>query len=163
MQLQHLIVEDERHHTAVNGVELEVRSGEIVGIAGVEGNGQNELVEALVGLRQPRSGTILLNGRDVTRTSARTFISLGVGHIPADRHRMGIVLEHSIADNLVLSTYDRRPFASGIVRQLGAVLSYARKLVKSFNIRTVYPGQPVGWLRGGNQHKVVAARELVRN
>src|SRR5437588_2981228 len=114
-----LVVHDDRRQVAVDGVDLEVRSGEIVGIAGVEGNGQNELVEALVGLRQPRAGTILLNGRDVTRTSARTFISLGVGHIPADRHRMGIVLEHSIADNLVLSTYDRRPFASGIVRQLG--------------------------------------------
>ncbi len=163
MQLHHLVVEDERHHTAVNGVELEVRSGEIVGIAGVEGNGQNELVEALVGLRQPRSGTILLNGRDVTRTSARTFISLGVGHIPADRHRMGIVMEHSIADNLVLATYDRRPFASGIVRQLSAVWSYAKKLIKSFDIRAGSPGQPVGSLSGGNQQKVVAARELGRN
>jgi len=163
MQLQHLVVEDERRQTAVNGVDLEVRSGEIVGIAGVEGNGQNELVEALVGLRQPRAGTILLNGRDVTRTSARTFISLGVGHIPADRHRMGIVLEHSIADNLVLATYDRPPFASGIVRQLSAVLSYAKKLVKAFDIRAKSPAQPVASLSGGNQQKVVAARELGRN
>src|SRR5207245_6859731 len=125
MHLQRLVIDDYRRSTAVDGVELEIRSGEIVGVAGVEGNGQTELVEALVGLRQPRSGKVLLNGRDVTRTSARRFISLGVGHIPADRHRMGVVLEHSIADNLVLSTYDRRPFASGLVRQLGAVWSYA--------------------------------------
>jgi ABC-type uncharacterized transport system ATPase subunit len=163
LQLDQLVIDDDRHHRAVDGVELEIRAGEIVGIAGVEGNGQTELVEALVGLRQPRSGTILLNGRDVTRSSARTFITLGVGHIPADRHRMGIVLEHSIADNLVLSTYDRRPFASGIVRQLAAVLSYARKLIKSFDIRAGSPAQPVGSLSGGNQQKVVAARELGRN
>jgi len=163
LQLDRLVIDDDRHHTAVDGVELEIRSGEIVGVAGVEGNGQNELVEALVGLRQPRSGTIVLNGRDVTRTSARTFISLGVGHIPADRHRMGIVLEHSIADNLVLSTYDQRPFASGIVRQLAAVWAYAQKLITSFDIRAESPSQPVGSLSGGNQQKVVAARELGRN
>jgi simple sugar transport system ATP-binding protein len=163
MQLQQLVIDDDRNHVAVEGVDLEIRSGEIVGVAGVEGNGQTELVEALVGLRQPRSGRILLNGRDVTRTGARMFISLGVGHIPADRHRMGIVLEHSIADNLVLSTYDQRPFASGIVRQLAAVLNYARKLIKSFDIRAGSPAQPVGSLSGGNQQKVVAARELGRN
>ena len=163
MQLRQLVIEDDRHRVAVDGVDLEIRSGEIVGVAGVEGNGQTELVEAVVGLRQPRSGTILLNGRNVTRTGARMFITLGVGHIPADRHRMGIVLEHSIADNLVLSTYDRRPYASGIVRQLAAVLNYARKLIKSFDIRAGSPAQPVGSLSGGNQQKVVAARELGRN
>jgi simple sugar transport system ATP-binding protein len=105
----------------------------------------------------------LLNGREVTRATARRFISLGVGHIPADRHRMGIVLEHSIADNLVLSTYDRPPFARGIVRQLTAVWAYARKLITSFDIRAESPAQPVGSLSGGNQQKVVAARELGRN
>ena len=163
MQIQNLVIEDDRRHAAVDGVELVIHSGEIVGVAGVEGNGQNELVEAIVGLRQPRSGTIRLNGRDVTRTDARGFITLGVGHIPADRHRMGVVLEHSIADNLVLSTYDRSPFASGIVRQLAAVLSYARKLISSFDIRAKSPAQSVGSLSGGNQQKVVAARELGRN
>jgi general nucleoside transport system ATP-binding protein len=163
LEVNQLVVHDDRHHTAVDAVELVIRSGEIVGIAGVEGNGQDELVEALVGLRPPRAGSIVLNGRDVTRSSARRFILLGVGHIPADRHRMGIVLEHSIADNLVLSTYDRPPFARGIVRQLAAVLNYARKLIKSFDIRASSPAQPVGSLSGGNQQKVVAARELGRN
>jgi general nucleoside transport system ATP-binding protein len=163
LQLQQLVIDDDRHHPAVEGVDLEIRSGEIVGVAGVEGNGQNELVEALVGLRQPRSGTVVLNGRDVTRATARTFISLGVGHIPADRHRMGIVLEHSIADNLVLSTYDRRPFAAGIVRQLAAIWSYAKRLIKAFDIRAESPAQRVASLSGGNQQKVVAARELGRN
>ena len=163
LQLSQLVVDDDRHQPAVNGVDLEIRSGEIVGVAGVEGNGQTELVEALVGLRQPSSGTILLNGTDVTRGSARTFIALGVGHIPADRHRMGIVLELPIADNLVLSTYDREPFAAGIVRRLDAVLSYAKRLIKAFDIRAGSPVQPVASLSGGNQQKVVAARELGRN
>ncbi len=163
LQLSHLVIEDDRHQRAVDGVELEIHSGEIVGVAGVEGNGQTELVEALVGLRQPRSGTILLDGRDVTRGTARTYIALGVGHIPADRHRMGIVLEHSIADNLVLSTYDRPPFASGLVRRLEAVLGYAKRLIKAFDIRAGSPAQPVASLSGGNQQKVVAARELGRN
>jgi general nucleoside transport system ATP-binding protein len=163
LELSNLVVEDDRHQPAVNGVALEIRSGEIVGVAGVEGNGQTELVEALVGLRQPSSGTILLNGTDVTRESARGFIALGGGHIPADRHRMGIVLEHPIADNLVLSTYDRRPFANGVVRRLDAVLSYAKRLIKAFDIRTGSPMQPVASLSGGNQQKVVVARELGRN
>src|SRR5205814_10649472 len=96
-------------------------------------------------------------------SSARTSFSLGVGHVPADRHRMGIVMELSVGDNLVLATYDRRPFASGIVRQLSAVWSYAKKLIKSFDIRAGSPGQPVGSLSGGNQQKVVPARELGRN
>jgi general nucleoside transport system ATP-binding protein len=163
LEVNQLVVHDDRHHTAVDGVELVIRSGEIVGIAGVEGNGQDELVEALVGLRPPRSGSVVLNGRDVTRSSARRFILLGVGHIPADRHRMGIVLEHSIADNLVLSTYDRPPFARGIVRQLAAVWAYAKKLINAFDIRAGSPAQPVGSLSGGNQQKVVAARELGRS
>ena len=163
LQLSRLVVADDRRQPAVNGVDLEIHSGEIVGVAGVEGNGQTELVEALVGLRQPGSGTIVLNGTDVTRGSARTFIALGVGHIPADRHRMGIVLELPIADNLVLSTYDRRPFASGIVRMLDAVLSYAKRLIKAFDIRAGSPMQPAASLSGGNQQKVVAARELGRN
>jgi simple sugar transport system ATP-binding protein len=163
LQLSRLVIADDRHQPAVDGVELEIRTGEIVGVAGVEGNGQTELVEALVGLRQPRSGTILLNGRDVSRASVRTFITLGVGHIPADRHLMGIVLEHSIADNLVLSTYDRPPYAAGIVRRLSTVWAYAKKLITAFDIRAESPAQPVASLSGGNQQKVVVARELGRN
>jgi simple sugar transport system ATP-binding protein len=162
LKMNSLVVDDDRRHRAVDGIDLEIRAGEIVGVAGVEGNGQNELVEALVGLRQPKSGNILLNGRDVTRGSSRTFISLGVGHIPGDRHRMGVVLEHPIADNLVLSTYDRPPFAAGLVRRLAVVLNYARRLIKAFDIRAESPLQPVASLSGGNQQKVVVARELGR-
>ena len=163
LELKALAVDDDRRQRAVDAVDLDIRAGEIVGVAGVEGNGQDELVEALVGLRQPKSGTIRLNGRDVTKASARSFISMGVGHIPADRHRMGVILEHSTADNLVLATYDRPPFASGLVRRLGEVWNYAKRLIKEFDIRTGSPSQPVASLSGGNQQKVVVARELGRD
>ena len=163
LELQGLTVQDERKHVMVDGVDLTVRAGEIVGIAGVEGNGQVELVEALAGLRQVKAGRILLGGRDYTRASAHRTLLSGLGHIPADRHRMGIVLEHSVSDNLVLSTFDRRPFAAGIVRMLDVVLQFARRLIKTFDIRVSSEQQPAGSLSGGNQQKVVVARELGRN
>ncbi len=163
LQVRGLVVHDERRHRAVDDVDLEVRSGEIVGIAGVEGNGQNELVEAIAGLRPARAGRILLDGRDLTRASAHRSLLLGLGHIPSDRHRMGVVLELSVADNLVLSSYDRRPFAAGILRIFDSVLRYARRLMEAFDIRASDPTQPVGSLSGGNQQKVVVARELGRN
>jgi simple sugar transport system ATP-binding protein len=155
-----LTVQDDRHQVAVDNVSLEVRSGEILGIAGVEGNGQNELVEAIVGLRMPRSGRIRLGARDITHSSTHSTLEAGLGFIPADRHRMGIVLELSVADNLVLSRFDRAPFARWIVRAFDAVRDYAEKLIKTFDIRTDGPNQPVASLSGGNQQKLVVAREL---
>src|SRR5205823_7450167 len=103
LQLKDLTVQDDRHQVAVDNLSLELRAGEILGIAGVEGNGQNELVEAIVGLRMPRSGTIHLAGRDITHASTHSTLESGLGFIPADRHRMGIVLELPVSDNLVLS------------------------------------------------------------
>jgi general nucleoside transport system ATP-binding protein len=155
-----LVVQDDRGHVMVDGVSMEVRAGEIVGLAGVEGNGQMELVEAIVGLRAARSGRILLGDRDMTRAGTKRRLSSGLGHIPADRHRMGIVLELPIADNLVLTRYDREPFARGLVRSLTAVFDYARSLIARFDIRARGPEQPAGDLSGGNQQKVVVAREL---
>jgi simple sugar transport system ATP-binding protein len=160
LEVKGLTVHDDRHQVAVNDMSLEVRAGEILGIAGVEGNGQNELVEAIVGLRAPRSGTILLGGRDITQASTHSTLEAGLGFIPADRHRMGIVLELPIADNLVLSRFDRRPFASWIVRSFSAVRDYALKLIKTFDIRAESPDQPAGSLSGGNQQKLVVAREI---
>src|SRR6202022_3185698 len=107
--VESLTVEDDRRQVAVDAVSLEVRAGEIVGLAGVEGNGQNELVEAIVGLRMPRCGTILLGGRDITHASTYSTLAAGLGHIPADRQRMGVVLELPISDNLVLTRFDRPP------------------------------------------------------
>jgi general nucleoside transport system ATP-binding protein len=160
LRVEDLVVADDRRQLAVNGVSLEVRAGEIVGIAGVEGNGQNELVDAISGLRTAKEGHVFIAGRDFTRRSTRLRLREGLSVIPADRHKEGIILELPIADNLVLEDYDRNPFARWIVRQLRAVTEYATRLIKQFDIRASGPGSPAGSLSGGNQQKVVVAREL---
>jgi simple sugar transport system ATP-binding protein len=160
LRMESLAVEDDRHQVAVDQVDLEVRAGEILGVAGVEGNGQDELVEALTGLRRARAGRILLQGRDITHDSTRRVLMSGVGAIPADRQRMGAILELSVADNLVLHTFDREPFARGLARRLRAVWDNAVRVIREFDIRAESPGQPMGSLSGGNQQKVVVAREL---
>jgi simple sugar transport system ATP-binding protein len=160
LRLHGLTVTDDRHHVAVNGVDLEIRAGEIVGLAGVEGNGQDELVEAVAGLRRPRAGRIQLGDQDLSRAGAKRTLRAGLGHIPADRHRMGAILELSVADNLVLSDYDRPPFARGLLRRFQAIWQNAVHAIKAFDIRAQGPGQLLGSLSGGNQQKVVVAREL---
>jgi len=155
-----IVVLDDRHHVAVDHVSLDVRAGEIVGVAGVEGNGQNELVEAIMGLRPIRSGHVRVEGADLSHTTTHQRLRSGLGLIPPDRHRMGVILELSVADNLVLDDYDHAPFARWLVRQFDAIRSYAQKLVKTFDIRVQTPEQPAGSLSGGNQQKVVVAREL---
>jgi simple sugar transport system ATP-binding protein len=160
LRLEGLTVADDRHQVAVDRVDLEVRAGEIVGIAGVEGNGQDELVESLTGLRRARAGRILLGGRDITHLSTRRVLMAGLGTIPADRRRMGAILELSVADNLVLTDFDREPFARGLVRRLRAVWENAVRVIKAFDIRAESPSQQLGSLSGGNQQKVVVAREL---
>jgi general nucleoside transport system ATP-binding protein len=160
LKVENLVVADDRRQVAVDGVSLEVRAGEIVGIAGVEGNGQNELVEAISGLRTAKEGHVLIGSRDFTRRSTRLRLREGLSVIPADRHKEGIILELPIADNLVLEEYDRSPFASWIVRNLRAVTDYASRLIKQFDIRAPGPEASAGSLSGGNQQKVVVAREL---
>ena len=159
LQIHDLVVQDDRHHAVVEGVNLTVRSGEIVGIAGVEGNGQNELVESLLGTRPVRAGRVAVGRRDITRRSTRSRLRW-LSNVPADRHRMGLILEFSIADNLVLSEFDRPPYANGLVRLLRVIRDHALELMKAFDIRAQSPEQPAGSLSGGNQQKVVLAREL---
>jgi len=160
LQVLGLHVNDDRRQPAVNGVDLAVRAGEILGIAGVEGNGQNELVEAISGLRRATAGQVLISGRDVSARSTRRRLRDGLSVVPADRHREGIILELPISDNLVLEEFDQAPFASGIVRNLKAVFDYAAGLIKEFDIRATGPAEAAGSLSGGNQQKVVVAREL---
>jgi simple sugar transport system ATP-binding protein len=160
LRLQDLTVDDDRHQVAVDGVSMDVRAGEIVGVAGVEGNGQDHLIEAILGLRHARHGRILLGSTDITHDSTRRVLMAGVGHIPADRHSMGVIADLNVADNLILSDYDRPPFARGILRQLTAVLEHARRVIRTFDIRAESPEQPLASLSGGNQQKVVVAREL---
>ena len=153
---------DARQVLTVQGVSLTVRAGEIVGLAGVQGNGQNTLVEVLTGLRPPLAGSVTLHGCDITYATPRQRWQLGMGHIPEDRHTYGLVAQASVADNLVLTTYGQRPFARGGVRNHSATTAHARHLMQAFNIRAAHPGVPAGSLSGGNQQKVVLARELSR-
>lgn len=162
LQIRNLVVRDDRGLAVVNGVTLDVRAGEIMALAGVQGNGQTELVEALAGMRRVESGTITLNGRDVTNKKPREMLDEGLGHVPEDRQRNGLVLSMSVADNLVLNTPRRSPFARRGSRNLAAVDENAKKQVKDFDIRATSIREPVSALSGGNQQKVIVARELSR-
>jgi ABC-type uncharacterized transport system ATPase subunit len=158
-----LRVRDDRGHEAVRGVDLEVRAGEIFGIAGVAGNGQDELVEAIMGIRKPAGGSVQLRGRDVTGASPRAMGKAGVAYVPADRHRFGLILPFPVADNLVLTAYHRPPFARGFLRDDQAIHRAATEKIERFDIRTPSPDVPVANLSGGNQQKVVVAREFDRD
>jgi ABC-type uncharacterized transport system ATPase subunit len=155
-----LHVEDDRGLTTVKDVSLAVRGGEILAVAGVQGNGQTELAEALTGLRPVVDGRIAVGGHDVTGRSVRAFLDAGVGHIPEDRQRHGLVLSMSIADNLVLDVQRERPFSRFGTRNLRAVRENGGKRLREFDIRAPDSRVLVGTLSGGNQQKVVVAREL---
>jgi simple sugar transport system ATP-binding protein len=160
LKVQDLRVKDDRGQEAVRGVSFEIRAGEILGIAGVAGNGQDELVESIIGLRKPASGTVTLDGEDVTDESTRGMTDLGVGYVPADRHRFGLVLSFSVADNIVLTDYYRKPYARRMIRNEDAVEERGKAAVKEYDIRTPSASVTAGTLSGGNQQKIVVAREL---
>jgi general nucleoside transport system ATP-binding protein len=158
-----LHVVDDRGLEAVRGVSFEVRAGEIVAIAGVDGNGQTELIDAITGLRRAQSGRIRVGDRDLTSASAHEFLRQGVGHIPEDRHRRGLVLEFSLAENLVLHDYDKEPFSKSGFLNPKRVVGYGRKLLTEFDVRGGTAATPASALSGGNQQKVVIAREVSRD
>jgi simple sugar transport system ATP-binding protein len=162
LETHDLEVIDRRGQHVVQGVSLSVCAGEILGIAGVQGNGQTELVEALTGLMKISAGTVLLNGREIQHAHPRTITEIGVAHVPEDRQKHGLVLTFPIQDNLVLQTYYRPPFATGINQNLKAILTNARDLALQFDIRTPSVSVPAKNLSGGNQQKVIVARELSR-
>jgi simple sugar transport system ATP-binding protein len=162
LEVRAIDVCDARGHQVVTGVSLAVHAGEILGIAGVQGNGQTELVEALAGLRHPVAGTILLQGVNVTRATPRQLAACGVAHIPEDRHKYGIIEDYALADNLVLNTYYQPPFAHRMVRHAAAIAAHAARLMRVFDIRAPHPAVLAGSLSGGNQQKLVIARECSR-
>jgi simple sugar transport system ATP-binding protein len=162
LEVRNLLVLDERHQVAVDDVSFEVCAGEVLGIAGVQGNGQTELVEAVTGLRLPEEGKILLLGQDITRWAPREITELGAAHVPEDRQLDGLVLPFPIADNLILNTYYQEPFAKGVVLQEKEVLENANRLIREFDIRTPGASTSAGSLSGGNQQKVIIAREFSR-
>ncbi len=163
LQVRDLVVLDDRHVKAVDGVSFDVRAGEIVGIAGVQGNGQTELIEGITGLREIVSGTVLLGDRDVTDARPRDLHQLRVSHIPEDRQGSGLVLDFTVAENMILDSYYDRPYSRGVVMDWDVIHDTARRLVEQYDVRT--PGIEVSasTLSGGNQQKVIVAREFERD
>jgi len=162
LEVQDLHVHGERGEHSVRGVSFEVRAGEILGVAGVQGNGQTELCEALMGLR-PSTGSVRLDGTDLSGASTRARLRAGIGYIPEDRSEDGLVGDFSVADNLVLDVYDRPPYANGIALNLAAIRDTAATRVQEYDVRTTSVETPAGTLSGGNQQKVVVAREMSRD
>ncbi len=163
LSVRGLRVYDDRGQAAVDGVDLEVRAGEVLGIAGVQGNGQTELVEAIMGLRPVAAGEVELAGENIAARSTRDTLRAGVGYIPEDRTVDGLVSDFTVAENLVLDGYDRAPYAAGLALRPAAIAQAAKDLIGEFDIRTSSEETPVGTLSGGNQQKVIVARELGRD
>jgi simple sugar transport system ATP-binding protein len=160
LEVRNLVVNNARRLTAVDNVSLSVLSGEILGIAGVEGNGQTELLEAIAGLRAVREGRISIGGRDVTNLSVKNRGDAGLSHIPEDRHARGLVLEYSVAENLILGQQHR--YVGGLQLDREQILNNARRQIRAFDIRPPDPALPARALSGGNQQKIVIAREMGR-
>ena len=162
LQVEDLRVKDKRDHEAVAGVSFEVRAGEVLGIAGVQGNGQTELVEALTGLTRSFGGKVTLAGQDVTNATPRHLVDVGIAHVPEDRHQFGMIESYPIADNMILNTYYQEPFSHRGTMNNKAVEEHAQQLVAQYDVRTPSVYTTGGSLSGGNQQKVVVAREFSR-
>jgi len=162
LKVENLTVVNKSKKVEVDDISFEVRAGEILGVAGVQGNGQTELVRCLTGLLKADSGKISVLGKETTNKDPRQITELGVAHIPEDRQKDGLVLQSPVQDNLVLNTFYQKPFARGIVLQPDAIQKNAKKLVSDFDIRTPNTVVAVSGLSGGNQQKVIVAREFSR-
>jgi simple sugar transport system ATP-binding protein len=162
LEIRDLVVSDDRRLRAVDQLSLTVHAGEILGIAGVQGNGQTELVEAITGLRKIDSGHFSLDGREMTRATPRQIVQCGVGHVPEDRQKNGMVAPFPIMDNLILQQYHTAPFSRNGVADETAIAENARALVKAYDVRTPGIDVNIGKLSGGNQQKVIVAREFSR-
>jgi simple sugar transport system ATP-binding protein len=163
LEVEDLHVRDQRGLEAVKGVSLAVREGEVVAIAGVDGNGQLELVQAIAGVVVPESGRVAIGGRDVTGRGVRATTEAGVAHIPEDRQLCGLVLDFTLAENLALREYRSPPISNHGVLSIGQMNSRARALLKEYDVRGGDPGTIAGALSGGNQQKVAVAREVASN
>ncbi|HNY93769.1 MAG TPA: ABC transporter ATP-binding protein [Flexilinea sp.] len=163
LKVDNLVVADGTRKITVHGVSFSVHAGEILGVAGVQGNGQTELEEALTGMREPVSGTIRILGKEVPKVKPREFVENKGAHIPEDRQRDGLILNFTVEDNLMLCTYYQPPFSQNHILNREAIRDHARKLITNFDIRPPEPLLPVASLSGGNQQKVIVARELSRD
>jgi simple sugar transport system ATP-binding protein len=163
LEVKDLRAKSDLGELALRGVSFQVREGEILGVAGVQGNGQTELVEVITSLRKAEGGQVLINGKDMTNATPRAVTQKGQSsHVPEDRHAYGMVSTYSVADNLVLNTYNQPPFAKGVTINRPAIIEHAEDLIKKFDVRTPSPLTLAGSLSGGNQQKMVVAREFSR-
>lgn len=160
LEVKGLQVRDDRKILSVKGVDLSLHKGEILGIAGVEGNGQRELVEAICGMRHREAGEVSINGLAIKDLDPHGAHEAGISHVPEDREKHGLVSSYSISDNLILNQFDQEPFAKGWIRNLGEISKNAVSMVEKFDIRTPSAFNSAGSLSGGNKQKVVVAREL---
>ncbi|GFZ84570.1 putative ABC transporter ATP-binding protein YufO [Compostibacillus humi] len=163
LKIDDLYVKDKRKVDIVKGLDLEVRAGEIVGIAGVDGNGQSELIEAITGLTKVSSGSIKLNDKEIANLSPRKITENGVGHIPQDRHKFGLVLDYSIGENIVLQTYYKKPYSKAKVLNYKEIFRKAQSIIDEYDVRTPSVYTKARALSGGNQQKAIIGREIDRS
>ncbi|MEK3935020.1 ABC transporter ATP-binding protein [Sporosarcina sp. FSL W7-1349] len=163
LRIENLVVEDYRGIPKLKGLNLSVRKGEIVGIAGIDGNGQSELIEAIAGLRKVKSGNVFLDTVDVTGKKPREITEAGLGHIPQDRHKHGLVLDFSVGYNAALQTYYKKPFSKNGLMDYKVISQKAKDIIAAFDVRTQGEHELVRALSGGNQQKLIIGREVDRN
>ncbi|HGR2133129.1 TPA: ABC transporter ATP-binding protein [Streptococcus pneumoniae] len=163
LSIKDLVVNENRGVPAVKNLSLDVRAGEIVGISGIDGNGQSELIQAITGLRKVESGSIELKGDSIVGLHPRQITELSVGHVPEDRHRDGLILEMMISENIALQTYYKEPHSKNGILNYSNITSYAKKLMEEFDVRAASELVPAAALSGGNQQKAIIAREIDRD
>ena len=164
LDIKNLSVKNNKKVLGLKDFSIDVRAGEIVGIAGVEGNGQSELIEAITGLRKSESGTINFKNKDITRESIRNRINSGIAHIPEDRHKRGLVLDYTIEENMVLEVYDKKPFSNKGLLNKKEIKKYAEKIIDEFDVRSGEGAESIARsLSGGNQQKAIIGREIELN
>ena len=163
LSIKDLVVNENRGVPAVKNLSLDVRAGEIVGIAGIDGNGQSELIQAITGLRKIESGSVELKGQSIVGLHPRQITEMSVGHVPEDRHRDGLVLEMMISENIALQTYYKEPLSKKGILNYSNIIGYAKQLMQEFDVRAASEIVPAAALSGGNQQKAIIAREVDRN
>lgn len=163
LEVKNLEALDNRQLPALKGISFDVKAGEILAIAGVDGNGQTELVEVLTRLRKAKSGTVKINGEDIIKSTTKDIIESGVGHIPEDRHKRGLVLNHSLAENMILGNHRKEPFSKNGIMDYRKIHEHALELIEEFDVRTPNEEVAAKSLSGGNQQKVIIAREIDRD
>ncbi|MET0786994.1 MAG: ATP-binding cassette domain-containing protein, partial [Paenisporosarcina sp.] len=163
LEVKDLVVTDYRGIEKVKGLNLNVRKGEIVGIAGIDGNGQSELIEAITGLRKVKSGQMFMNGKEITGKRTRKITESGIGHIPQDRHKHGLILDFPIGHNIALQTYYTKPNSKNGIMNYATISKKANEIIQKFDVRTQGDHEPARALSGGNQQKAIIGREIDRD